>query len=59
MPLADASDGVAMRTEPSQGLVSRFEALPQTGKSPKSPCGVMAKAITPPPLLTPSLASAS
>jgi len=36
-----------MRTGPSQGLVPRFEALPQTGKSPNTPGGVMAKAITP------------
>ncbi len=37
-----------MGTDLSQGLKSRFEALPKFGKSPKSPRGVMAKAITPP-----------
>ncbi len=44
----------AMRTGPSlrNGLEPRFEALPQTGKSPKSPCGVSAKALTPPPQRT-------
>jgi len=39
----------AMRTGASQGLAPRFETLPQFGKSPNSPCGVTAKAVTPPP----------
>jgi len=38
-----------MRTGVSQGLTPRFEDLPQPGKSPNSPGGVMAKAITPHP----------
>jgi len=38
-----------MGTGASQGLAPRLEALPQFGKSPSSPRGVMAKAITPPP----------
>ena len=41
----------ADRLEPKFGLDPRFEALPQTGKSPNSPGGVMAKAITPHPQL--------
>ncbi len=39
----------ADRSEPQCGLEPRFEAFPQTGKSPNSPGGVMAKAITPLP----------
>ncbi len=39
----------ADRLEPKGGLEPRFEALPKTGKSPNSPGGVMAKAITPHP----------
>ncbi|WP_169751870.1 hypothetical protein [Companilactobacillus heilongjiangensis] len=35
------------RFEPKFGLEPRFEALPQFGKSPKSSCGVRAKALTP------------
>ena len=43
----------AMRTGPSlrNGLEPRFEALPKTGKSPNSPGGVRAKALTPHPQL--------
>ncbi len=37
----------ADRIEPQYGLEPRFEALPQFGKSPNTPGGVMAKAITP------------
>ena len=39
----------ADRPEPKYGLEFRFEALPQFGKSPNTPGGVMAKAITPHP----------
>ena len=39
----------ADRSEPQYGLEPRFEALPKFGKSPNSPGGVMAKAITPHP----------
>ena len=39
----------ADRSEPKGGLEPRFEALPKTGKSPNTPGGVMAKAITPHP----------
>ena len=49
-PEADSNIVHAMRTGVSQGLTPRFEALPQFGKSPKSPCGVSAKALTPHPL---------
>ncbi len=40
-----------MRTGPSlrNGLVPRFEALPKIGKSPNSPGGVTAEAVTPQP----------
>jgi len=38
-----------MGTGTSQGLAPRLEALPQFGKSPSSPRGVNAKALTPPP----------
>ena len=41
----------ADRPEPKSGLEPRFEALPQTGKSPNTPGGVIAKAITPQPQL--------
>ncbi|ALB28180.1 hypothetical protein JP39_01610 [Companilactobacillus heilongjiangensis] len=48
----------ADRSEPKNGLEPRFEALPKTGKSPNTPGGVMAKAITPHPqrvnILSPS-----
>ncbi len=47
-----------MRTGLSQGLSPRFEALPKFGKSPNSPGGVRAKALTPHPqrgnILSPS-----
>ncbi len=39
------------RSEPEYGLEPRLEALPWFGKSPSSSRGVMAEAITPPPLL--------
>ena len=39
----------ADRPEPKNGLEPRFEALPQTGKSPNTPGGVTAKAVTPHP----------
>jgi len=39
----------ADRPEPKSGLEPRFEALPQNGKSPNTPGGVMAEAITPLP----------
>ena len=40
----------AERSEPKSGLEPRFEALTQFVKSPNTPGGVMAKAITPLPL---------
>jgi len=39
-----------MRTGASQGLAPRFEALQNRQVSKLSPCGVSAKALTPPPL---------
>ena len=48
----------ADRPEPKCGLEPRFEALPKTGKSPNTPGGVTAKAVTPHPqpvnILSPS-----
>jgi len=41
----------ADRPEPQFGLGPRFEALPKFGKSPNSPGGVTAKAVTPLPQL--------
>ncbi len=41
----------ADRFEPQYGLESRFEALPKPGKSPNTPGGVTAKAVTPHPQL--------
>jgi len=52
VPPSGFSNTVAVRTGASQGLAPRFEAFPKTGKSPKSSCGVRAKALTPPALLT-------
>jgi len=39
----------AYRLEPKFGLEPRFEDLPKTGKSPNTPGGVRAKALTPHP----------
>ncbi len=39
----------AERSEPKSGLEPRFEALPKTGKSPNTPGGVTALAVTPQP----------
>ncbi len=48
----------ADRPEPQLGLEPRFEGLPQTGKSPNTPGGVRAEALTPHPqwvnILSPS-----
>jgi len=45
-------DSLAMGTGPSQSAVSNLDLKPRTNrKSPNSSRGVMAKAITPPPLL--------
>ncbi|CAJ1197778.1 hypothetical protein CPR19088_GLDEOEPO_00612 [Companilactobacillus paralimentarius] len=38
---------MAMRTDSSQGLESRFEALSKFDKAPNTPGGVRAKALTP------------
>ncbi len=45
------------RFEPKSGLEPRFEALPKTGKSPNTPSGVRAKALTPLPLLVNTIKS--
>ena len=47
----------ADRFEPECGLEPRFESLPQFGKYPNSPGGVIAKAITPQPQLVNILSS--
>jgi len=45
--MAESIHRYADRPEPKYGLRPRFEALPKNGKSPNTPGGVRAKALTP------------